>query len=103
MGLRRNVQKEEFYKYFPLKPGIQGYLETNKCHRAGKNYKKKILLRETALSLFYFLSPNESIVAGAVSVTKNKKYYIKCFTVNKFNVAISSEKEHYQIPTKLLR
>lgn len=53
--------------------------------------------------MFYFISPNESIVAGAISLTKSKKFYVKSFTVNKFNVAINSQKEHYQIPTKLVR
>jgi hypothetical protein len=41
MGLRRNVQKEEFYKYFPIEARVQGYLETNKCHRAGKKLQEK--------------------------------------------------------------
>lgn len=42
-------------------------------------------------------------MVGAVSAAKSEKYYVKSFLINKFKIAINSKKEHYQIPTRLMR
>lgn len=95
-------KKKDYTNIFQIKPGYKAI--ESQSSSTTKLYKKKILTRESATSLFYFISPNDSIIGGAVSYNnKSGKWYIKSFAINKFSVAIKASREHYQIPTKLLR
>jgi hypothetical protein len=60
------IRKKDFVNVFQLRPGYRA-IESH-VNSAPKNFKKKILIRETATTLFYFVSPNDAIVSGAISV-----------------------------------
>jgi hypothetical protein len=95
------IKKKDFVSVFQVKPGYRAI--ESQFNNALKNFKKKILIRETATTLFYFVSPNDVIVGGAISLSQAGKWYINSFAINKFNVSIKMSKDHYQIPTKLLQ
>jgi hypothetical protein len=95
------IRKKDFVSVFQVRPGYRAI--ESQVNSGTKNYKKKILVRETATSLFYFVSPNDAIVGGAISLYETDKWYINSFAINKFSIAIKTSKDHYQIPTKLLR
>lgn len=77
-------QNSEIRNVFQLKPGYKAYDLSSAS--GAKTYKKKIIVRETPVFAFYFISPNDLIVGGVVSQGKNKNWFINSFFINKFKI-----------------